>query len=79
MKSISQATLDEKNPRQTVPQASGIGISRKEKTRCFDPVTLHIVVSLSNLLENFPLALGSFSNCSLSEITLYGERQGTLY
>lgn len=30
----------------------------------FDPVALHIVVSLSNLLENFPLALGSFSNWS---------------
>lgn len=64
VKSISQTTPGEKNPRPTVPRASGIGISRREKTRCFDPVTLHIVVSLSNLLENFPLALGSFSNWS---------------
>lgn len=32
------------------------------KKMCSHPAALHIVVSLSNLLENFPLALGSFPN-----------------
>lgn len=32
------------------------------KKMCSLPAALHIVVSLSNLLENFPLALGSFPN-----------------
>lgn len=32
------------------------------KKKCYHPAALHIVVSLSNLLENFPLALGSFPN-----------------
>lgn len=61
--SIILTTSGEKNPKPAVPRASGTGISRSKK-RHFDPFALHIVVSLSHLLENFPLALGSFSNWS---------------
>lgn len=35
-----------------------------DSTLKIDPVALRIVVSLSNLLENFPLALGLLSNWS---------------
>lgn len=68
---IILTTSGEKTSRSTVPQGSGIGISRRKKKkkqsrkreRHFDPVALHIVF-LSNLLENFPLAVGSFSSWS---------------
>lgn len=64
---IIPTTSGEKNPRPTVPRASGIGISRrikKKKKGVLIQFALHIVVSLSNLPENFPLAFGSFSNWS---------------
>ena len=69
---IILTTSGEKTSRSRVPQGSGIGISRRKekkkpqsrkRERHFDPVALHIVF-LSNLLENFPLAVGSFSSWS---------------
>ena len=68
---VIPTTSGEKTSRSTVPQGSGIGISRRGKKkkqsrkreRRFDPVVLHIVF-LSKLLENFPLAVGSFSSWS---------------